>query len=95
MGRMPADLVIRDGRWVCVQSGEILPHIDIAVKDGLIAYVGENASHTIGEATNVLDAADRYLVPGLLDAHMHVESGMVTVSEFVRARIPHGQLHVH
>lgn len=90
MGRMPADLVIQDGRWVCVQSGEILPHIDIAVKDGRIAYVGENASHTIGEATNVLDAADRYLVPGLLDAHMHVESGMLTVSEFARAVIPHG-----
>jgi adenine deaminase len=38
----------------------------------------------------VLDAADRYLVPGLLDAHMHVESGMLTVSEFARAVIPHG-----
>ena len=90
MGRTPADLVIRDGCWVCVQSGEILPHTDIAVKDGRVAYVGENASHTIGEATNVLEAADRYLVPGLLDAHMHVESGMVTVTEFVRAVIPHG-----
>jgi adenine deaminase len=41
--------------------------------------------HTIGKKTKVIDAKGRYLVPGLLDGHMHVESGMVTVTEFVRA----------
>jgi adenine deaminase len=85
MGRAPADLVIRNGQWVSVQSGEILPDSDVAVKDGHIAYVGEDASHTIGRKTKVIDAKGRYLVPGLLDGHMHVESGMVTVTEFVRA----------
>ena len=85
MGRTPADLVIRNGQWVCVQSGEIIPDTDIAVKDGHIAYVGEDASHTIGKKTRVIDAKGRYLVPGLLDGHMHVESGMLTVTEFVRA----------
>ena len=85
MGRVPADLVIQNGGWVSVQSGEILPGTDIAVKDGHIAYVGEDASHTIGRKTKVIDAKGRYLVPGLLDGHMHVESGMVTVTEFVRA----------
>jgi adenine deaminase len=85
MGRLPADLVIRNGKWVSVQSGEILPHSDIAIKDGHIAYVGEDASHTIGKKTKIIDAKERYLVPGLLDGHMHVESGMVTVTEFVRA----------
>ncbi len=90
MGRAPADLVIRNGRWVCVQSGEIIPGTDIAIKGERIAYVGENASHTIGEQTIVLDAHDQYLVPGLLDGHMHVESGMLTVTEFVRAVIPFG-----
>jgi adenine deaminase len=85
MGRLPADLVIRNGKWVSVQSGEILPGTDIAIKDGHIAYVGEDASHTVGKKTRVIDAHDRYLVPGLLDGHMHVESGMVTVTEFVRA----------
>jgi adenine deaminase len=90
MGRTPADLVIRNGKWVCVQTGEILPHTDIAVVDGHIAYVGPDASHAIGQGTQVLDANGSYLVPGLLDAHMHVESGMVTVSEFVRAVLPHG-----
>ena len=90
MGRKVADLVIRNGRWVCVQSGEIIPGIDIAVVDGHIAFVGPHARHTIGKSTRVINAKGRYLVPGLLDAHMHVESGMVTVTEFVRAVAPHG-----
>ncbi len=85
MGRVPADLVIQNGQWVSVQSGEIIPGTEIAIKDGHIAYVGEDASHTIGKKTKVIDAKGRYLVPGLLDGHMHVESGMVTVTEFVRA----------
>ncbi|MCX7754177.1 MAG: adenine deaminase [Anaerolineales bacterium] len=90
MGRLPADLVIRDGVWACVQTGEFLPHTDIAIVSGRIAYVGENAAHTIGPQTQVIEAQGRYLVPGLLDGHMHVESGMVTVTEFVRAVAPHG-----
>ena len=85
MGRTDADLVITNGQWVCVQSGEIIPNTDIAIFDGRIAYVGENAIHTIGDDTEIIDAENRYLVPGLLDAHMHVESGMLTVTEFVRA----------
>ena len=85
MGRVPADLAILNGNWVCVQSGEIIPGSDVAIKDGHIAYVGEDASHTIGKKTKVIDAKGHYLVPGLLDGHMHVESGMVTVTEFVRA----------
>ena len=90
MGRITADIVIQNGRWVCVQSGEIIPDTDVAVKSGRIAYAGPDAGHTIGEDTQVVDAGRKFLVPGLLDAHMHVESGMVTVTEFVRAVIPHG-----
>jgi adenine deaminase len=90
MGREPADLVIRNGRWVCVQSGEILDHTDIAIFGDRIAYVGPDASHTIGDGTRIIEAERRYLVPGLCDGHMHVESGMITVTEFVRAVLPHG-----
>lgn len=90
VGRRPADMVIRDGRWVCVQSGEIIAHTDIAVSGHRIAYVGESARHAVGPETAVLDADGRFLVPGLLDGHMHVESGMLTVTEFVRTVIPHG-----
>ena len=90
MGREKADLVIRNGQWICVQSGEILPGTDIAVLKDRIAYVGEDAGHTIGKNTKIIDADGKYLVPGLLDAHMHVESGMVTITEFVRAVAPRG-----
>lgn len=90
MGRIPAHLVIKNGQWVCVQTGEIIPHTDIAIRSGRIAWVGENADHTIGAETRVIQADGMFLVPGLLDAHMHVESGMVTVTEFVRAVVPHG-----
>lgn len=90
MGRLPAHLVIRNGKWVCVQTGEIIPNTDIAMRAKRIAYVGEDASHTIGKKTVVIDAQGQYLVPGLLDGHVHIESGMVTVTEFVRAVLPHG-----
>ena len=85
MGRAHADLVIRGGKWVSVQSGEIIPNTDVAIVQGHIAFVGRDASHTIGKKTKVVEAKGKYLVPGLLDGHMHIESGMVTVTEFVRA----------
>ena len=90
MGRSSADTVIKNGRWVNVHSGEIIAGTDVAISAGRFAYVGPDASHTIGEQTQIIDAGDRYMLPGLCDAHMHVESGMVTVTEFARAVIPHG-----
>ena len=90
MGRTPADLIIKNGKWVSVQSGEIIPDTDVAITGGRIAYVGEDAGHAQGDNTEIIDAKGQFLVPGLLDAHMHIESGMVTVTEFVRAVIPHG-----
>jgi len=90
MGRTPADTVIRKGRWVNVHSGEIIPDTDIAIIAGRFAYVGPDASHAVGPKTKVIEANGRYLVPGLCDGHMHVESGMVTVTEFARAVVPHG-----
>jgi len=90
MGRAPADMLIRNGRWVNVHSGEIIAGTDVAIKAGRFAAVGPDLGYTKGEGTIVIDANDRYLVPGLCDGHMHVESGMVTVTEFCRAVIPHG-----
>jgi adenine deaminase len=63
MGRKPANLVIRNGTWVCVQSGEFIPKTDIAIIDGTIAYVGADASHTIGRKTNQIDAGGSTLYP--------------------------------
>jgi adenine deaminase len=90
MGRSAADLVITNGRWVNVHSGEVIPQTDLAIKSGRFAYCGSDATHCIGDETRLIDAGGRYMVPGLCDAHMHVESGMVTVTEFARAVIPHG-----
>lgn len=89
-GRAPADLVIRGGRLVNVQSREILDGWQVAVSEGRFAYVGPDASHCIGEGTKVVEAEGRFLIPGLLDGHMHVESGMLTPAEFAAAVIPHG-----
>ena len=90
MGRVPAELVIRGGQWVNVHTREIIPDMDVAVIAGRIAYCGPDASYCIGPQTQVINAQGRYLVPGLLDAHMHVESSMLTITEYVRAVIPHG-----
>ena len=89
-GRAPADLVIRGGVWVNVHTGELLPGHDVAIADGRVACVLPDAAANIGPETQVIEAAGRYMVPGLIDAHMHVESGLVTVTEFARAVIPHG-----
>jgi adenine deaminase len=90
MGRRPADMVVRNGRWVNVHSGEVIAGTDVAIAAGRFAAIAPDLGYAIGPDTEVIDAAGRYLVPGLCDGHMHVESGMVTVTEFCRAVIPHG-----
>ena len=89
-GREPADMVIRNGIWVNVHSRELLPDHSVAIAEGRIAFVGPDASHCIGPDTQIIDANGRYILPGLCDAHMHIESGMLTPAEFARAVIPHG-----
>ena len=84
-GRAPADTVIRGGTWVNVHTAELILGVDIAIVEGRFAFCGEDARYMIGEETRVIDARGRFLVPGLCDAHMHVESSMLTITEFVRA----------
>jgi adenine deaminase len=89
-GRQAADLVIRGGRLVNVQSREVLDGWQVAVADGRFAYVGPDAAHCIGERTEVIEADGQYLIPGLCDGHMHIESGMLIPAEFAAAVAPHG-----
>jgi adenine deaminase len=89
-GRSSADLVIRNARVVNVHTREVLDGWQISVSRGRFAYVGPDASHTVGPETNVVEAEGRFLIPGLCDGHMHIESGMLTPAEFARAVIPHG-----
>jgi len=89
-GRSPADTVIKGGKWVNVHTREALPDHDIAIVRGRIAFVGPSAAHCTGPDTQIIEAQGRYMIPGLCDGHMHIESGMLTPAEFARAVIPHG-----
>ena len=89
-GRTPADMVVRGGKLVNVQTREILNGWQVAIAHGRFAYVGVDASHCIGPDTQVVEVNGRYMIPGLCDGHMHIESGMLTPAEFAAAVIPHG-----
>jgi adenine deaminase len=88
-GREAADTVITGGQVVNVHTREVLPW-QIAIAAGRFAYVGPDAAHCIGPDTQVIEAGGRYVIPGLCDGHMHIESGMLTPAEFARAVAPHG-----
>jgi adenine deaminase len=83
-GDEPADLLLRNARLVNVLSGEIHP-ADVALAGPLIAGVGEGYA-----ARREIDLGGRYLCPGFLDAHVHIESSMVPPAEFARAVVPRG-----
>jgi adenine deaminase len=82
-GDEPADVVVRGGRVLSVFTREWLEQ-DIAVADGWIAGLGEYDGH------EVVDAAGRYVVPGFIDAHMHLESTKLLPDEFARLVLPLG-----
>lgn len=90
MGREPADLIIRNGRLVNVNVARIQDGIDIAVRHGIIAFVGKGDHLVVGENTKVVDAGGRFLVPGFIDTHDHVESSMVDVRSFAAGILPAG-----
>ena len=82
-GDEPADLVIRGGRVLCVFTREWL-EADVAVADGYVAGLGEY------EGREVVDASGRWVVPGFVDAHLHLESSKLLVDEFARLVLPLG-----
>src|SRR5215212_2973514 len=82
-GDEPADLVIRGARVFSVFTREWLEG-DLAIADGYVAGLGEY------EANEILDAAGKYVVPGFVDAHMHVESVKLLVDELTRLVLPLG-----
>ncbi|MDR6999249.1 adenine deaminase [Neobacillus niacini] len=82
-GKLPADLVIKNGKIVDVFNQEILSG-DIAIKDGMFVGIGDY------EGNEVIDAKNRFVCPGFIDAHVHIESSMVTPTEFAKAVLPHG-----
>jgi len=82
-GDEPADLVLAGGRVLSVFTKEWL-EVDVAVKDGYVVGLGSYRGN------ERLDVSGAYLVPGFIDAHMHIESSKLTVDEFARAVLVHG-----
>ncbi|MFZ5450960.1 MAG: adenine deaminase [Thermodesulfobacteriota bacterium] len=81
-GDIPADLVLAGAQVACVYSGEWLKK-DVAVFDGVIVGLGDYSGPKI-------DLSGRYLLPGLIDGHLHVESSMLTLRELAQALLPLG-----
>lgn len=90
MGRTPGTLIIRNGILVNVLTGRLEENTDIIVIGSTIALMGDASSHPVGEDTEVIDARGRYILPGLIDSHMHVESTMVDLPSFAAGILPHG-----
>ena len=87
-GSVKSDLVIANGKLINVASAEIYP-ADVAIKDGHIVAIGD-VSHCIGPDTVIHDARGRYLAPGLIDGHLHVECSKLSVTSFAKLVVPLG-----
>lgn len=83
LGNEPADFVIKNGIVADVFSG-CFTRQDVLVKDGYICGVGKYDCDT------VIDASGKYILPGFIDSHLHIESSMVTPPQYANAAVPHG-----
>ncbi len=83
-GDAPADLLLQNGRVANVFTGEV-EEVDVALYGDRIAGLGEGY-----EAASTVDLEGRFVLPGFLDAHVHVESSLATPVEFARAVVPRG-----
>ncbi|RZS92153.1 adenine deaminase [Cuneatibacter caecimuris] len=90
LGEIESDLLIKNVQLVNVITGEIYP-ANVFVYDGMIAHVEyRDLSLDTDRAKEVIDAQGKYLIPGFIDAHEHIESSMMTPRNFARCVIPHG-----
>ena len=83
-GDKPADLVLKDARIINTFTGEI-ERGDVAVYQDRIAGIGEYS-----KAQEVIDLKGKYLAPGFINGHIHIESSMLHPSQYARAVVPHG-----
>src|SRR5713226_117028 len=88
-GKMPADLVLRNTQLVNVCSGECYA-ADVAIADGRVVGVGAPGDRNGYQGREERDLQGRWLAPGLIDGHMHIESTMMVLAEFARIVTPRG-----
>ncbi|MBN1276445.1 MAG: adenine deaminase [Deltaproteobacteria bacterium] len=89
LGKVPADLVIKNGILMDVYSGRLVPGCSVAVSGSRIAYVGPDAEYATGDSTHVIDAEGRLISPGYMDVHTHLSSHW-DITDFLRYAIPCG-----
>lgn len=82
-GREEPDLILKNGNVVDVFGG-IIRKADVIVKNGVICGVGKY------DGKNIVDVTDKYVMPGFIDAHVHIESSMTVPGEYAKAVMPHG-----
>lgn len=87
--KIPADTVIENGTLANVDTGEFY-RANVAIYQSKIVAVDEDISDYIGPETKHLDATDQYLVPGMIDGHIHVECSKLSMTRFAQAVVPHG-----
>lgn len=83
MGRCESDLILKGGNVVDVFTGTI-KRADVIIKDGIICGVGDYSGG------NEADVTGKYVMPGFVDAHVHIESSMTSPAEYAKAVMPHG-----
>lgn len=83
MGDKKADLILKNCNLMSVYTREIIPQIQIAIIKDRIAYVGPDATHTVGPKTIVIDVKGKYVSPGFADPHLHIDQ-FVLPSEFAK-----------
>lgn len=87
--KIKADMVIISGTLVNVNTEEYYP-ANVAIYKKRIIAVDSDIKDYIGENTRIIDATDKYLVPGLIDCHIHVECSKMSMTRFAQAVVPHG-----
>ncbi|MDD3140019.1 MAG: adenine deaminase C-terminal domain-containing protein [Lachnospiraceae bacterium] len=87
-GLLPAEKVILHGTLVNVMSSEVYP-ADVAIYKDTIVAIGE-VNDYIGSNTQIIDATGKYLVPGLIDGHIHSECSKLSITSFAKAVVPCG-----
>lgn len=89
MGKIPCDLTVRNIQLVNMFSGEVYP-AQVDILDGIIVRVRTEKESPALPSEQIFDGGGRYLIPGFIDSHLHVESTMMIPENFGRAVLPWG-----
>ncbi|GHP13504.1 adenine deaminase [Lentilactobacillus fungorum] len=87
--KVPADMVIENGTLVNVDTAEYYP-ADVAIYHDKIVAVDDDVDDYVGPTTKRIDATGKYLVPGMIDGHIHVECSKMSMTRFAQATVPRG-----